>query len=188
MQFSKNNKSTSGRANAGFTLLELLVVLAIVGIVTVVAVPAMGRWVAQYRLAGATNEMVAAIRLTQHQAMTRKRELWFCAQHRQRSGCGSSSKNVQRWLVAVPSLGQVSASGNEELVRQVDISPSLQVKDNLLNDTVLKVAPSGRFFKTETRDIFIRICAPQLAGREGTREISTQGAVIHVIKSDAGCA
>jgi len=197
MQANKKNKNkcrplitphTLLRNNAGFTLLELLAAVAILGIVTMMAIPSMSRWVAHYRLVGSTNEMASALRMAQSQAVIRKREVWFCAKHTHQSGCGYGSKNFHQWLVAVPALGQTSTSANENVLHQIDISSSLQVRDCLLNDTTFKVAADGRFYKRESRDIHVRICSPQLEGNNGTREIRVNGALIQVSKTDASCS
>jgi len=195
MQADKKKKNhclpiplNSTRANAGFTLLEVLAAVAILGVVTMMVVPSMGRWLAHYRLVGTTNEMVAALRLAQSQAVIRKREVWMCARHSFRPGCGDGNRNIHQWLVAVPELGAKSTSADEEVVRLVEISPSLQVRDCLLDDNRFKVSANGRFYKTEGSDVYLRICAPELAGNNGTREIRTNGGLVQVTKNDASCS
>jgi len=174
-------------ANAGFTLLELLAAIAILAMVTVMAIPAMGRWAAHYRLVGATNEMVAGLKMAQNQAIIRKREMWFCSKQRHRVGCGYGNKSTHEWLVAIPEWGAGSANYEEEAVRQIDIPSNLEVKDCTLNDERFKVAANGRFYSTYSDDIHIRICAPELAGHNGTREIRVEGGVVRVTQSDASC-
>jgi|GEM_PF-944652 len=196
MQANKKNKkncppitphSNLIRSNAGFTLLELLAAVAILGIVTMMAVPSMSRWLAHYRLVGTTNEMVSLLRLAQNQAVIRKREIWVCAKHMHQAGCSSTSRTDYQWVVAAPALGQKSTSADENVLRHIDISSRLEVKNCLLNDTTFKVSANGRFYKGENRDVHIRICAPELAGNNGTREIRVNGGVVQVSKTDTSC-
>jgi len=174
-------------SQAGFTLLEVLAAMAILAIVTVMAVPAMSRWQAHYRLVGATNEMVTGLKMAQGQAVIRKREIWFCGKHPHNIGCGYAPRATHQWLVAVPKLGQTSAKYDEEALRQIEIPPSLEVKDCLLNDNYFRVSANGRFYKGEKRDVHVRICAPPLAGHNGTREIRVEAGLVRVSQSDASC-
>jgi len=196
MQANKKNKkncppltpnSSQIRSNAGFTLLELLATVAILGIVTMMAVPSMNRWLAHYRLVGTTNEMVSALRFAQGQAVIGKREVWVCAKHMHKSGCGYGSQNLHQWVVAVPALGKMSASADENVLRHIDIPSRLEVRNCLLNDTTFKVSANGRFYKKESRDVHVRICAPELAENNGTREIRVNGGVVQISKTDTSC-
>jgi len=172
---------------AGFTLLELLAAIAILAIVTVMAIPVLSRWQAHYRLVGATNEMVTGLKMAQGQAVIRKREIWFCGKDPHNIGCGFALRATHQWLVAMPKLGQGSIEYNEEALRQIEIHPSLKVTDCLLNDDRFQVAADGRFYRRNSGDLHIRICAPPLAGHNGTREIRAEGGVVRVTQSDASC-
>ena len=50
----------------GYTLAELLTVVGIVGVVSLVSIPAFIQLMPQYRIRGASTELSAALRMTQH--------------------------------------------------------------------------------------------------------------------------
>ena len=53
----------------GFTLIELGVSLAVVGMLALVSVPAMTRYIQDYRLEGASTNMIGELRLCRHRAV-----------------------------------------------------------------------------------------------------------------------
>lgn len=60
----------SGRgACTGFTLLELAVALAVAGLLALASVPAITRYIQDYRLEGAASNIVGDIRLCRHKAV-----------------------------------------------------------------------------------------------------------------------
>lgn len=54
----------------GVTLIELVVVMAIIAIAAVLVVPNMGAWIPNYRLRGATRDVVSTLRTAQMKAVT----------------------------------------------------------------------------------------------------------------------
>lgn len=54
----------------GITLLELLVVMIIIGICAVLLVPGIGAWIPNYRLRGATRDVVSTLRTAQMKAIS----------------------------------------------------------------------------------------------------------------------
>jgi type IV fimbrial biogenesis protein FimT len=66
------------RAQAGFTILELMVVVAIVGILMAVAVPAMGNFIRNGRITAAANDVMAALHFTRSEAIKRRRPVTLC--------------------------------------------------------------------------------------------------------------
>jgi len=66
------------RAQAGFTILELMVVVAIVGILMAVAVPAMGDFIRNGRITAAANDVMAALHFTRSEAIKRRQPVTLC--------------------------------------------------------------------------------------------------------------
>jgi type IV fimbrial biogenesis protein FimT len=66
------------RAQAGFTLLELMVVLAIAGLLMAVAVPAMSDFIRNGRITGAANDVMAALHFTRSEAIKRRLPVTLC--------------------------------------------------------------------------------------------------------------
>jgi type IV fimbrial biogenesis protein FimT len=66
------------RAQAGFTLLELMVVVAIVGVLMAVAIPAMGNFIRNGRITAAANDLMAALHFTRSEAIKRRQPVTLC--------------------------------------------------------------------------------------------------------------
>ena len=66
------------RAQAGFTLLELMVVVAIVGVLMAVAIPAMGDFIRNGRITAAANDVMAAMHFTRSEAIKRRDPVTLC--------------------------------------------------------------------------------------------------------------
>jgi len=66
------------RAQAGFTILELMVVVAIVGVLMAVAVPAMGDFIRNGRITAAANDVMAALHFTRSEAIKRRQPVTLC--------------------------------------------------------------------------------------------------------------
>ena len=66
------------RAQAGFTLLELMVVIAIAGILMAVAIPAMRDFIRNGRITAAANDVMAALHFTRSEAIKRRQPVTLC--------------------------------------------------------------------------------------------------------------
>ncbi len=66
------------RAQAGFTLLELMVVVAIAGVLMAIAVPAMGDFIRNGRITAAANDVMAAMHFTRSEAIKRRQPVTLC--------------------------------------------------------------------------------------------------------------
>jgi len=65
--------SKNGR-EAGFTMVELMIVVAIIGIASIIAVPAINEWLARYQLKQAMSEITGDLNLAKLVAMNRNRQ------------------------------------------------------------------------------------------------------------------
>ena len=66
------------RAQAGFTILELMVVVAIVGVLMAVAVPPMRDFIRNGRITAAANDVMAALHFTRSEAIKRRDPVTLC--------------------------------------------------------------------------------------------------------------
>jgi type IV fimbrial biogenesis protein FimT len=66
------------RAQAGFTLLELMVVVAIAGVLLAVAIPSMTDFIRNSRITGAANDVMAALHFTRSEAVKRRTPVTLC--------------------------------------------------------------------------------------------------------------
>jgi prepilin-type N-terminal cleavage/methylation domain-containing protein len=62
---TKQGQSTQG----GFTLVELAVALSVLGVLAMVSVPAITRYIQDYRLDGASSNLIGELRLCRHRAV-----------------------------------------------------------------------------------------------------------------------
>lgn len=114
---------TSNREQAGFTLLEVLVVLVLVSVITAVAAPAVGKGVQTLRLQKAARHVAAALRLARVRAI-RQQEVYFVSFDREQ--------------------GRVTiASGDLHDQRSFDLPRDVRLEQAvLLNDTPQAAHPS----------------------------------------------
>jgi len=84
--------------SAGFTMMELMIGIAVFAILTTLAVPAFNQFLQSNRLAGQTNEMVAALQFARSEALKRGSWAELCASADQ-STCGVSMDDG--WIVQV---------------------------------------------------------------------------------------
>lgn len=80
------------RANAAFTLIELVVTVAVVAIVATVAVPSFVDMVRDHRLIAQTNELVSSLAYARSEATRRRADVGLCA-----SADGNSCSGGAAW-------------------------------------------------------------------------------------------
>jgi type IV fimbrial biogenesis protein FimT len=66
------------KAQAGFTLLELMLVVTLAGLLLGLGVPAMGNFFRNARITGAANDVMAALHFTRSEAIKRRQSVTLC--------------------------------------------------------------------------------------------------------------
>lgn len=99
----------------GFTLLELMITIAVAAILLGLAVPNMHTFIQNNRIAGQTNDILAALNLARSEALKRNREAWLCPSQNAHTNTPSCSGNdwTDGWLV----VAQSAAPGNTVVIR-----------------------------------------------------------------------
>ena len=106
---------------AGFTLLELMVVVVVVGILSIVAAPSMSAMVNANRLNGVSGELTASMQVARSEAIRRNARVTVCA-----STNGTTCANSgtwTRWIVR----GNDNATGNPDVIRDDTPNSSVNV-------------------------------------------------------------
>lgn len=93
-----SNRPGDGRADGGFSLIEMLVVLALIGIVTMLAAPSFNSAFLSNRLAAYANSFVASAQLARSEAIKRNRPVHVC-RSADGAACAASGTWQQGWIV-----------------------------------------------------------------------------------------
>lgn len=119
---------------AGFTLIELMVVLAVLSILMFVAIPGFTTFVAEGRLDTAKDKLVSSVSLARSEAIKRGERVVVCRSNNAGTGCaGTSTSNGNAdwsagWLIFVDE-DQNNAVGAGELIRvQTDINDTTTIQ------------------------------------------------------------
>ena len=77
-------------AQAGFTLVELVIVIVMLAILTAIALPSFTDTLTRNRLAAQNNELVAAVNLARTLAIQSRSQAGICGSNASRDGCAAS--------------------------------------------------------------------------------------------------
>lgn len=98
-------RTSARRADAGFTLLESLIVVAIIGIVSAVSLPQILNYMRHFRIRGATTELAGALQ------QSRMRGIMKSAQH---GVVFATENNTTYWIHVEDDQGPMPRQGNPE--------------------------------------------------------------------------
>lgn len=126
--------------NAGFTLIELMIVMVIVAIFVTVGVPNFQNLIRENRLATHANELVSSLHFARSEAIKRRQQVTVC---RSANGtacvAGGTSSWETGWLVFVDDVtSNGSIDAGEQVLRSVSAKPTSTLRSTIVNsnDTV----------------------------------------------------
>ncbi len=101
-------------ANAGFSLIELMVTITLIGLLLVMAIPSFGRWSADAHTRAAAEDLTNAIRLTQSTAVSRGRVSLFALTNTTPPAVASTPvANGSNWFAVLNPLGGPAGGSGE---------------------------------------------------------------------------
>jgi type IV fimbrial biogenesis protein FimT len=142
------------KPEAGFTLLELIIVLAIFGIVTVGIVPAVGDIMTRNRAATTTNEFLGALNYARSEAVTRTRNITMCRMDSTAGQCTHANLGTGKCVCVTTSIAS-TANGWEDgwltfvdfngngVIETVEGDELLQVQSQLGGNFTVRGSPNN---------------------------------------------
>ena len=128
--------------NAGFTLVELMVVLAIIAVLVTIGVPGLRDLLVGNRMNSKLNEWVATIQTTRGSAVKNNLPALMCKSANGTS-CASSGGWEQGWLAYVDSDSDGALDAGEEVFARGDAASAFSYKGGLATANVIRFGPSG---------------------------------------------
>ena len=122
------------RPQAGFTLLELMVVLAIAGILMAVGIPAMRDFIRNGRITSAANDVMAALHFARSEAIKRRLDVTLCTSANALEADGdpnpspdcAATSNLAGWIVFVDNAPfGTREAGDEVLLNRGPMNPEI---------------------------------------------------------------
>lgn len=152
-------QGTRMRANAGFTLMELMVTLAVAGVLATIAVPNMRTFIQNNRLSGASNDLLRSYEIARSEAIKRQQTVVVCASTDPTSDTPACSYgNFNGWIVFQDTNSNWQWDAGEAVIERHGLLDSnLQVRKD--NDGIGSYASSGfanpAGAKTPTQNVVI---------------------------------
>lgn len=173
----------------GFTLVELAVTVAVLAIVLAVGLPSLRNVLANNRLAGTTNELLALVQLAKIESIRRNATVDICPSTNGTT-CGGANWNR---VIAF------SNGANQGVIREVAAPPTLTVRvsSNISGfNNRIRFRPDGFAWRGDATPVQrligrIQVCAPNPAPPLNARNVSLSGARASVdapLSAGATCA
>ncbi len=185
---------TGRRTQAGFSLLELMMVVAILSVIAAFAVPSFQSLIALNRLASEANELVAGLGQARTEAIRLNRRIVLCraavvsAQVSAADGCVAGNGNWAGWMVFVDA--DSSGAYNPNAATNPD---EIVVRSHVFNGARMQIVSSAALSGAGNRIVFrpdglaravgqtalqtatLRVCEPSSSMSQNARDVRIGG-------------
>ena len=179
--------SSSGRAQTGFTLVEMMVTLAVIVVLTAIAVPSFRSLTLSNRLTASANEIMGTIQVARMEAIKRNARTQLCSNSTTSNSadalgqaCGTSLGAV----VATTATGPIVVRES-----QLDLTGSVIVAGNM---TALRFNAQGIAHATSSSAPYqgqvIDICTPSLRAENHRVIQMAAGSVVQAVTTSTECS
>lgn len=120
----------------GFTVIELMVTLAVLAIVVGFAIPGFQSIINSNRLAGTSNEFIAALQTARIEAIRRGRRVVVCASANTNAGADAdcATSGIDGWITFVDEDTDGELGAGDTLLRNAGFDGTIQVSGPMLLD------------------------------------------------------
>ncbi|PCJ21668.1 MAG: hypothetical protein COB04_02885 [Gammaproteobacteria bacterium] len=162
------------KASRGYTLIEMMVTVSIAGVILSLAIPSYNNLVNDEYIAGASNQLLGAMRLARSEAVKRKTQVKVCAGNGGRQCADVNNSWVNGWIVYVDTNNNDAIDDVDTVIkvmRPAGNSLTITPDANLYNLNVTffskgQVSASGNFAFCDDRGSgFSRNLRLSLSGR-----------------------
>lgn len=163
------------REQAGFTVIELMIVLAVTALLLALATPNLRGVIERNELLGQANEMAGALALARSEAVSRGQQAGVCASDDGGATCGASWTGNEV-VVFIDENADGAFNAGERVLRVMRTNPDLTVTGSA--DTYL-FRPSG-FGVLTNADLNVTVCH---TGRTDCRQVQVRpSGLVSVVK------
>lgn len=160
------------RGVSGFTMVELMVTLAVLAILVTLAAPSFANLIYANRLAGAANDIVAALQVARMESIRRGQSVVICPST---DGVSCAGGSWARMIVFSDRNGNRAVNVPEDVVlRDIAVSSSgMQVvpSANVSGSGWIRFSPDGLAWVGANRSGAISVCSDRLPDARNTRDV-----------------
>ncbi len=104
------------RKNAGFTLLELVIIIAILAITMAIAAPSLSTMISDNRITSGVNDFTAALQFAKAEAAARISPVTICKKNNASNNCTVGNDWQQGWIVFADTNGDGDVDGDDVIL------------------------------------------------------------------------